>query len=791
MIPVDFLFLDLVGTNTNSILKLKYETYESLVCQILLIFKRKNVGLIHLSLQLLVQECIMRRWVKLSLITLSLFLIVSCGGGGGEISRDTTNPNPAPPAPTITIALSIENNGGEVDRNLTQDNPLTVLATVTSSDGSSQADKLITFTLNNPELAGFGNDTGTARTDAQGVARIGLVTGTVSGDGEITASLPTGEAGTTTFSATSGDIVVVQPASLQLYASSVQLASSGSDEIELIALVKNAQSVLMENIDVMFSAGSNDGVELQLTQPTTAADGTARALLTTQNDASNRMVTITAQTGSLVETVNIEITGTEVTINGTSSVIINDTVTYTLRVQDSDGVAIPNQAISLSATNGTLSDDSVTSQANGQATVSFVATAAGEAVITATSLNATSSFTLQVQEDAFSFVALPAEEVPLSQDATISVLWEQNGQPVVNGDITFSASRGSISNGTNTTTDATGQASMTLASNNAGLSSITATGRDQNGNVLVTATAEIEFIAVEPHSLIADATPDIIGPDGQTSTITAIVRDISGNLVKNTVVNFNVTDTSTGSISPSQATTDSNGVASTVFTSGAVTSEDFVEIRAEVAQDTTITDTVLMTVGNRAFDIAIGTGNLLESPDSTTYLKRFAVFVSDSVGQPIEGVTLTASSTPVKYSAGGVFRKGYWIWNEVLSIWEPNTTAVCDNEDVNSNGILDTSPFDEDTNGDGFLTPGIAGTISVSGSGVTDENGQAELVYRYPRNYGYWYDAVITVFGQSTGSEASADHYYQLGVASDDLTNEGASLPNSPFGITPVCTSID
>ena len=133
------------------------------------------------------------------------------------------------------------------------------------------------------------------------------------------------------------------------------MASSGSDDIELIALIKNEQSVLMEGVEVNFSASNEAGVELQLTQSTTTADGTARALVSTQNDASNRTVTLTAQTGALVETVDILITGTEVTINGANSVILNDTAEYTLRVQDSDGVAIVNQTILLEAANGSLS----------------------------------------------------------------------------------------------------------------------------------------------------------------------------------------------------------------------------------------------------------------------------------------------------------------------------------------------------------------------------------------------------------------------------------------------------
>ena len=105
------------------------------------------------------------------------------------------------------------------------------------------------FSLSNDDLATFSNDTATALTNAEGVASIGMSVGSASGDGEVTATLSTGEADSTTFSSTGSTTVSEEPASLELYANSIQLASSGSDEVELIALVKNEQSVLMEGVE--------------------------------------------------------------------------------------------------------------------------------------------------------------------------------------------------------------------------------------------------------------------------------------------------------------------------------------------------------------------------------------------------------------------------------------------------------------------------------------------------------------------------------------------------------------
>ena len=132
-------------------------------------------------------------------------MLTACGGGGSSVSRDDTDNGTGgggTTTPTYTISLSLENESGTSDNNLSEDNSLFAVATVTDEDGNPFADALLTFTLSNTELAEFGNDTGTARTNANGVARLRLNASTASGDGEITAALSSGETGKTTFSAT-------------------------------------------------------------------------------------------------------------------------------------------------------------------------------------------------------------------------------------------------------------------------------------------------------------------------------------------------------------------------------------------------------------------------------------------------------------------------------------------------------------------------------------------------------------------------------------------------------------
>lgn len=741
----------------------------------------------------------MRAFAHSLLVASTLLILTACGGGESlERSDSTASANTGNTGgtdsqqndPVYSVSVETLNADGTPGKDLSQDNVLTVRATVTDQNGTPKTDTLVTFSLSSDNLATFGNDTATARTDENGVASLTLNVGEAAGDGMITATTADGESGTTTFSSQGTAQISAQPASLNLYTDKVQLPSSGSDSAALTALVKNAQSVLMEGQEVSFSAPEGSGVEIQVDQSATDASGRALATLTTRNNAENRTVQVTARVGELTRTLDVEITGTEVTVNGPKSVILSKPAEMTLRVQDSDGVPVANQTIELSADNGTLSAKSDTQEfadsisvdtlSNGQVTVLYQGTTSGDDIIKASALNANTEFKVTVQEDDFAFVNPPEAEIPLNTPKVLTVAWKKEEAAFAGGEVNFTASRGVIT-ASDSVTNSEGNAQFTIQSDNAGIAAITATGLDTDGEE-VTALVEVEFIATEPATILTDATPDVLGPDGQTSTITAIVRDEEGNLVKNKVVSFVVDDVSTGSISPSQATTDSNGVASTVFTSGSVSSDEAVTVTATV-QDGGIADSVVLTVGNRAFDVSIGTGNQIEIQDSSTYVKEFTVFVTDAGGRPIADEVLSVSATPFRGNGAGEYRQGGWQWNDVNKVWEVDFTEYCVNEDQNNDGILQ---LEEDFNGDNMLTPGIVGSIGFKDDqNVTDNNGQATVQYRYQKEYAAFTDMKIAVFTRSTGSEAAAHTKYRLSIADVDATNEATQPPQSPFNDAP------
>lgn len=716
----------------------------------------------------------------------SLVLVAACGGSGEPLSRgEAPGDGSGGQTPVIyTIAMSIVDTLGNETTQLTDGAPLNINVRVLDASGNPASGQVVTYVLSEVALANFNNDTSTSLTNSDGVATIQMTVATLSGSGTVTASLGDSTSVMKGFQSLGTQQAV--PSTLELYANAVQLASSGGDEIELIAVVKNEQNALLSGVSVSFSVDGN--ASLSEIDSQTGNDGTARATLTTQNNKQNRTITVNATSSGLSQALQINVVGTEVNINGASSVIINDSAPITIVLSDSDGQGIANQTVNLTATLGVLDNATPTTGENGQVTVNFSASQAGTSTITATALNASSSFSLAIQQDDFSFDAVPTENLALNTDQDLRLRWFKNNAAFANGSVTVTTSRGDISvNGvpnTNTsTTDANGIATVSISSKFAGPASISAVGTDADGNQ-VTARASVEFVATTVDSIFVDATPDLIGPEGQTTTITAVLRDAVGNLVKGKTVNFRlVTDASGGSISPNTAITDSNGIASSVYTSNAVSGDNGVTVSAESDSVVATTD---LTVGDRAFDISLGTGSIIEIPDASTYLKEFAVFVTDASGRPVANAELTGTVTPASINA---YSKGVWIWNEVDKIYFSIVTAECNSEDVDKDGRLDAT---EDTNGDGLLTPGNVSSVSFKDNiSRTNEFGQATLQVRYPKQFGPWSTVVIRVFGQSAGSESMQSQVFTLGVAADDLGEQAAPPPNSPFGVGDVCTNTD
>ncbi|WP_259241225.1 Ig-like domain-containing protein [Rheinheimera pacifica] len=578
-----------------------------------------------------------------------------------------------------------------------------------------------------------------------------------------------------------------------MIADSLLLGSGASAKVELTALVRDSNNVVVPGVPVTFASDSGELVQIDAI---TAANGTAKATLTTQTNKNNRDIVITARVQQQTSQLTVAVSGTSIEVAAPNSVVLGDTTSIDVFLTDSNDIGIPNTEIEVtSALGNTLSDTSPeTVGSAGKASFTYTAVNSGIDRLTVTALGATSTITLNVSADEFAFVAGANEaeipEVNLNTAKELVVEWLVNGSANVGENIIFNTTRGAIADqaanlGSAVTaqgiTDANGLAQTFVRSQFAGLATISATGGV--GGDAVSAKKVIEFVAVNPTKIETQAFPAQVGA-GESSAVRAIVRDVNNNPVKNQVVVFSLDNAAGGVISTGTAVTNSQGIASTVFTADANTGAGVeslnLVIKAALQSNNAISDETDIAVGKRTLFFRFGTGNVITKPSISTYAKEFSIIVTDSSGNPVANQLLNVAVVPTGY------RKGFWVASPpapaAFKVWEPSVTASCANEDANLNGILDPG---EDQNLDGQLTPG---NVAVVPRTVTaDDSGIAVFTITYPQDYGAWIDVRLQVSGFAAGTENVAYRDYGLPVSSADVTTETSPPPANPLGFSNNC----
>ena len=739
------------------------------------------------------------RNIQRLLVALLVTTLAACGGGGTLDGGDGDAGGGTTPVFSLSVALS------DADGQLAQATPLTVTATLTATNNGVVSGRLIEFTLSNAALATLSNTAGTAVTNADGVATITLLAGSSSGAGTVTASFDEASAEAAFVSAgDGGDQVDVTVGSIVLIADTLQLGTGIQDKVELTALVRDANNVVLEGVPVVFFAESG---ELQPLDDATAENGVARATLTTQTDKSNRSMLVTARVQQQVSELTVAVVGNQLEIAAPDSIVLGDTVTIDLFLTDSNGAGIQGTEVQVaSALENSLSDDSpATSGSSGKASFTYTAVNSGNDVLTVSAAGVTTVTNINVSADAFAFLALtdnaddvlpgdPVQEVPLNTAQKVEVEWLVSNAPNPAATVNFATTRGVIADqeanlgnavSAENDTDADGVAEAYIRSAYAGLVTLNATaGEDDSA---VSAKKIIEFVATTPATVETQAIPAKVGP-GESSTVRAVVRDANNNPVKNQKVVFTLDNAAGGVISSGTATTNSQGIATTVFTADANTGAGVdglnLQVQAALENNNAIADAADIAVGKRTLFFRFGTGNEMEEPTASTYRKEFSIIVTDSSGNPVAGQRVNLTVVPLSYG------KGAWVRVPAVGPFEYYDAArsiTCPNEDINLDGILDITI--EDTNGDGELTPG--NVVAVPEFVTADENGIAQFHLTYTQDYGAWIDILIQASGSAAGTENVSSRSYTLDVLSDDVTNEDIPPPRIPYGETPNCASTD
>jgi protocatechuate 3,4-dioxygenase beta subunit len=595
---------------------------------------------------------------------------------------------------------------------------------------------------------------------------------------------------------TEGGTTATSAATVSLIASAPQIGSAPASETTLTAIVKDASNRALADEAVSFVASSGS---LTITEPFTDSAGRAVATLTPGANAANRNVTVTATAGTVSASYVVAVGGTTVSVAGNTSAVLADSSQLTVTVRDSAGTGVSGAVVTLSSVNGnTLAPSVVTTNATGVATTILTATAGGADTITASALGASGTHSINISADTFT-VAMAAT-VNINICAPVTATWLSGGSPVNGGTVDFQATRGTLHTdagctvpGSQVLTNGAGVATIYILSPNAGPTTVTATGSSVDSP---SASATSEFLATTPDSLTFQASRTTLGLNDSV-TLTATVRDATGNLVKNAVVDFNIEtgDTTSGSLSPASGVTDSLGRASTVYSSTVVPSAtDGVQIRATV-RATAITQTVALTVGGSSLFISLGMATRIEDLNTATYRYAGAVQVADAGGNPVSGITVVLRLEAESYDKGSrstvgttdnVALSSVTPLSSTFDVFVANGTLSCASEDLNRDGVLDLNEDDGvGDDGDGALDPGAPATIT--GSITTDANGNGAFDVIYPKDYADWTQVKVTATAQVSGTESVKAIRFILPMSQGDATSPPGST--SPFGTANSCTN--
>jgi len=628
-------------------------------------------------------------------------------------------------------------------------------------------------------LAGCGGSSGCGNLSSGG----GTSTGSNCGSGS------TGTTGTTTVQ------------SLTLATSSPTISSDNSVPVTVTAFVKDANNNFVTGATIDFTATSggltvnNGGV--------TDATGSVTATLSVAGDPSTRTITVTASANGVTSTIDVGVVGTSITLNGPNSLVQGAPGTYTIDLTDSGNKGIAGKAVAVTSSAGnTLSASSVTTDSAGHASFTVTATKSTTDTITATALGTSAALTVQVSSQSFSFTApaaqalIPIQGTPCTPNVAVSVNFTNAGTPIADGTVVnFVTTRGNLSSQSSTTTG--GVATVNICATTAGPATLSASSTPSGGTP-VSATEVVNFISTTPNALNLQASPQTIAINGQ-STFTAVVRDAAGNLVQGQEVDFTLTDTTGGQLSVAKATTDVEGVATTVYTAGTVASAtNGVSVLATLASNTSITGTATLTVNGAALHISFGTGQKIrENATQTAFLQDWFVTVVDSAGAsvPNKQVTLTLHSASRPHHA---YFKGAWevcgnSWVQYDGITPgcgvsgPLTVpTACYNEDVNLTGVYNAA---EDINGDGVLEPGDIAIVTTDPV-TTGSDGTAIFTIEWPEDHSLWVAVDLTAKASVAGTESSSTTTFVLPILATYVTTTTTSPPGavSPYGIGP-CTS--
>lgn len=569
---------------------------------------------------------------------------------------------------------------------------------------------------------------------------------------------------------------------ITLIADGSTLLTDGASTVKFTATIKHSTTnAALQGVDVNFAATSGT---LSAGKVTSDANGEAVVVLNSNDDKSNRAsVTVTANvTGGPSATNSISVSGTTLNFAGATSAVINKTASVAVNLADGGNKPIGNTPIVVkSALTGAT--QTITTAANGQATLVYQATVAGTETLTATALGVSRTQSINISTVSLDFTN-PAANANIALGSGCQAVSAQLGGGA-DASLTFSINRGLLYKDAACATagaalqsaamDGTGTATVYARSPSAGKATISV----QAINSQATTSVPVNFVSVAPASITVQAQPStvIVGSD---STVTAFVSDAAGNPVEGQTVYFSVPNGG-GVLSPGYAQTNAAGVASTVFTAdSSMSGLNAVTLNALVGS---LSATTYITVSGQGVQVALGTDNTIYTDESNgqIYRWKWLVGVRDTNGSPVQNQLVTVSLGQPYYE------KGYYTWVDADSLWKKLNAYECPSEDIYGNGVYSAA---QDTNHNGkldpqytvVLVPATGSTGATQVSVKTDSLGYAVVWIQQAKSETGWVKFRLTATAVVNGVNNTAVKEFYPWVPANDLTTKNTP---PPFVVSP------
>lgn len=516
------------------------------------------------------------------------------------------------------------------------------------------------------------------------------------------------------------------------------IANTGSDSVLITVTALDAARNTVAGARVTVSA---DG-EAVLTTPstTTGADGKVLSTLVIGSNRANRLITVSATSGSVTKTATVQVTGAKLTATLVPAVVAPSAagkVQY--RLLDQAGNPMVGQEIQIVAVGLTPANATGTTGTNGDFEFAYVA-------------------------------------------------------PSVAGTYEVTASAGGAT--TNPSTIVTVQASSTVP--NVNMATVTSTSVSANPSVIGTnlagATANISTIrtlvlggsnaSISNVRVRFDLNGDVNSIGGTFSTgSTTLITDGNGVATTNYIPGTKSSPTNGVTVRACFYGSDAEAAAAAADGSGKLSPCPFASAKT-------------LTVTSEPLGVSIGTNELI-IVNELTYVKKFIVSVVDAAGVAMAGVNIDVSVDLPQY------RKGFYVlagdtWVKTGSL-ASGDAAMCANEDTNRNGVLEAG---ENINGaipypDGTfntrLEPGKSDVSISLLQAKTRADGTAELQLQYAKSFATWVDAKITVTASGVSGTEGRATFLVAPVPADAASIKNKDVAPayvvSPYGVATSCAN--